>query len=69
MAAINSIRVILAKGSYYSYRAVPGSTPSWLRAQPLGEGGIAVGIPALALEGSVAVGKLLNLPVPQLPDL
>lgn len=40
MAAINSISVILAKGSHYCYRAAPGSNPWWLGAQTLGEAGI-----------------------------
>lgn len=67
--AINSISIILAKGSYYCYMAVPDSTPQWFRAQVLGEGGIVVWTPALPLQGLVAMGKLLNLSVPQLPDL
>ena len=40
MAAINSIRVILAKGSPYCSRVVPGSNPWRLGAQALGEAGI-----------------------------
>ena len=67
---INSIHVILAKGSHYCYRAVPGSNPWWLRAQALGEAGIAVWTSALPLEGCVAMGKLLNISVlPQSSDL
>ena len=66
---INSIHVILAKRSHYCYRAVPGSNPWWLRAQALGEAGIAVWTSALPLEGCVAMGKLLNISVPQLSDL